>query len=194
MRVKVPADKILPFLAKAALFKTCAKEVLAKVAPLLQGLECAEGSELVTAGKTNDGIGILFSGKAQVLLPAHGGELIPVEDVDAGDHFGEVGALLGKPSPYFVIASQSSRVLWLPSATVQSLVSNVPAIGEAISRRLTERVVTFAGVVRVTMEESHPTPIDEKYHEGGRKGWPLILSGMKTLLETGHPLPTFKME
>src|SRR3989440_1133366 len=69
VRVKVPADKILPFLAKAALFKTCAKEVLAKVAPLLQGLECAEGSELVTAGKTNDGIGILFSGKAQVLLP-----------------------------------------------------------------------------------------------------------------------------
>src|SRR5436189_6274651 len=58
VRVKVPADKILPFLAKAALFKTCAKEVLAKVAPLLQGLECAEGSELVTAGKPNDGIGI----------------------------------------------------------------------------------------------------------------------------------------
>ncbi|TMA21898.1 MAG: cyclic nucleotide-binding domain-containing protein, partial [Deltaproteobacteria bacterium] len=153
VRVKVPADKILPFLAKAALFKTCAKEVLAKVAPLLQGLECAEGSELVTAGKTNDGIGILFSGKAQVLLPAHGGELIPVEDVDAGDHFGEVGALLGKPSPYFVIASQSSRVLWLPSATVQSLVSNVPAIGEALSRRLTERVVTFAGVEKAAGPE-----------------------------------------
>ena len=109
VRVKVPADKILPFLAKTALFKNCPKEVAAKVAPLLQGLECAEGSELVTAGKTNDGVGILFSGKAQVLLPSAGGELLPVEDVLPGDHFGEVGALLGKNSPYFVIAAESSR-------------------------------------------------------------------------------------
>jgi len=77
---------------------------------LLQGLECADGSEIVTAGKVNDGIGILYSGKAQVLLPSAGGELAPVEDLLPGDHFGEVGALLGKPSPYFVIASDSSRV------------------------------------------------------------------------------------
>src|SRR4051794_9140551 len=80
VRVKVPPDKIQPFLAKSALFKTCDKTVVGKVATLLQGLECAEGSELVTAGKINDGIGILFSGKAQVLMPGPGGELIPVED------------------------------------------------------------------------------------------------------------------
>ena len=148
VRVKVPADKIQPFLAKTALFKSCKPEVLARVAPLLQGLECAEGSELVTAGKINDGIGILFSGKAQVLMPSAGGELLPVEDVGIGDHFGEVGALLGKPSPYFVIASESSRVLWLPGTTAQSLLANVPAVGEALSRRLTERVVTFAALER----------------------------------------------
>jgi len=146
VRVKVPADRILPFLAKTALFKTAPKEVVAKVAPLLQGLECAEGSELVTAGKVNDGIGILFSGKAQVLLPSSGGELLPVEDLDPGDHFGEVGALLGKPSPYFVIASDTSRVLWLQAPTVLSLMGAVPSVGEAISRRLTERVVTLAKV------------------------------------------------
>src|SRR3954464_2418285 len=149
---KAPPDKIQPFLAKSALFKTCDKTVVGKVATLLQGLECAEGSELVTAGKVNDGIGILFSGKAQVLMPSPGGELIPVEDVLPGDHFGEVSALLGRPSPYFVIAAESSRVLWLPATTAQSLLANVPAVGEAISRRLSERVVTFAGI------ERHPQP------------------------------------
>ena len=153
VRVKVPAEKIQPFLAKTALFKNCDKGVVAKVAPMLQGLECAEGSELVTAGKTNDGIGILFSGKAQVLLPSSGGELLPVEDLEPGDHFGEVGALLGKPSPYFVIASESSRVLWLPATTAQSLLANVPAVGDALSRRLTERVVGFAGMERAGAPE-----------------------------------------
>ena len=148
VRVKVPPDKILPFLAKTHLFKSVDKTVVGKVAPMLQGLECAEGSELVTAGKTNDGIGIVFSGKAQVLLPASGGELLPVEDLEPGDHFGEVGALLGKPSPYFVIASESSRILWLPATTAQRLIANVPAVGEAVARRLTERVMTFAAVER----------------------------------------------
>jgi len=46
-----------------------------------------------------------------------------------------------------------------------------------------------AEVVRLTLTESHPPSLDEKYAEGGRRGWPMILSGLKTLLETGKPLP-----
>jgi len=44
------------------------------------------------------------------------------------------------------------------------------------------------GAVRLTMTEAHPTPIAAYLLEGGRKGWPLILSGLKTLLETGRVL------
>jgi type IV pilus assembly protein PilB len=148
VRVKVPADKIQPFLAKTALFKNCDKAVVARIAPLLQGLECADGSELVTAGKINDGIGILFSGKAQVLLPSSGGELLQVEEVDAGDHFGEIGALLGEASPYFVITGDASRVLWLPAQHAQSLLAAVPQFSEAVSKRLAKRVMSFASVER----------------------------------------------
>src|SRR5260221_202599 len=103
VRVKVPADKILPFLAKSNLFKSCDKTVVGKVATLLQGLECAEGSELVTHGKVNDGIGILFSGKAQVLMPTSGGELLPVEDLEPVDHFGEVPAQLVGNLPFLPV-------------------------------------------------------------------------------------------
>ena len=148
VRVKVPADKIQLFLARSALFKSAPKDVITRVSGLLQGLECADGSEIVTAGKVNDGIGILYSGKAQVLLPSAGGELAPVEDLLPGDHFGEVGALLGKPSPYFVIASGSSRVLWLPSSVLQGMIGNVPTVAEALAKRLTERVVLFAAMER----------------------------------------------
>ncbi|MBA3313480.1 MAG: SRPBCC family protein [Planctomycetota bacterium] len=63
-------------------------------------------------------------------------------------------------------------------------------------RHLPEVVVTYqidplGEVVRLTMTESHPTPVDEKYHEGGRRGWPVILSSLKSYLETGEPLPAF---
>src|SRR6266850_3020686 len=146
IRVKVPPDKIQPFLAKSALFKGAPKDVVAKVSSLVQGLECADGSEIVTAGKVNDGLGILFSGKAQVLLPTRGGDLLPIEEVIPGDLFGEVGALLGKPSPYFVISSDSSRVLWLPASILQGMIGSVPTVAEALAKRLGERVVIVAAV------------------------------------------------
>ncbi len=44
------------------------------------------------------------------------------------------------------------------------------------------------GLVRLTMTEEHPTPIPKAWLEGGRKGWPMILSGLKSLVETGKPL------
>jgi uncharacterized protein YndB with AHSA1/START domain len=63
-----------------------------------------------------------------------------------------------------------------------------------IADRLPEAVVSYEidelgdGVVRLTMTEAHPTPIPAYLLEGGRKGWPMILSGLKSLLETGRPL------
>jgi hypothetical protein len=48
-------------------------------------------------------------------------------------------------------------------------------------------------VVRLTMTESYQEPVEDKFLEGGRRGWPIILSGLKTLLETGRPLPKFDL-
>jgi type IV pilus assembly protein PilB len=146
VRVRVPPERIAPFLAtKTTLFKACSKETVTKVAALVQGLECAEGSEVVSAGKVNDGLYILFSGSAQILLPAPGGELVPVEDVEPGEHFGEVGALLGRPSPFFAIAAEPSRILWLPAVAAQGLVANVPQVADAVAKRLAERLSALAG-------------------------------------------------
>jgi uncharacterized protein YndB with AHSA1/START domain len=63
-----------------------------------------------------------------------------------------------------------------------------------IVEKLPEAVVSYeiepvgGGVVRLTMTEAHPTPIPAYLLEGGRRGWPMILSGLKSLLETGKPL------
>jgi uncharacterized protein YndB with AHSA1/START domain len=65
-------------------------------------------------------------------------------------------------------------------------------------RHLPETIVRYqidplGDVVRLTVSEFHPEGIDPKFVEGGRRGWPIVLSGLKTLLETGHPLPKFEM-
>ena len=60
-------------------------------------------------------------------------------------------------------------------------------------RDLPEALVTFtiepAGeVTRVTFTEGQSPKLDAKYKEAGKRGWPMVLSGLKTLLETGKPL------
>ncbi len=65
-------------------------------------------------------------------------------------------------------------------------------------RQLPESQVTFqidklGNVVRLTVSEFHHPNLNDKYVDGGRKGWPIILSGLKSLLETGQSLPKFNM-
>jgi len=63
-------------------------------------------------------------------------------------------------------------------------------------RKLPECLVTYqiddlGEVVRLTMTEAHQVELGENLLEGGRRGWPAILSNLKTLLEKGRPLPSF---
>jgi len=154
VRVKVPPERIAPFLAtKTSLFKAASKETVTRVAALVQGLECASGSEVISAGKLNDGLFVLFSGSAQILLPGPGGDLIPVEDLGPGAHFGEVSALLGKPSPFYVITSDPSRILFIPGMAAQGLVANVPQVADAVTKRLAERLIGLAAVQMAPLPE-----------------------------------------
>jgi uncharacterized protein YndB with AHSA1/START domain len=65
-------------------------------------------------------------------------------------------------------------------------------------RRLPECLVTYeiapAGeAARLIMTESHSWDVPEAILSGGRMGWPAVLSGLKSLLETGKA-PAIAME
>ena len=49
------------------------------------------------------------------------------------------------------------------------------------------------GVARLAVQEYRSAPLPEKWIEAGREGWSLILSSLKTMLETGKPLPRVEM-
>jgi uncharacterized protein YndB with AHSA1/START domain len=65
-------------------------------------------------------------------------------------------------------------------------------------RKLPECLVTYeiapAGeAARLTMTESHSWQVPDAILSGGKTGWPAVLSGLKSLLETGKA-PTIAME
>lgn len=72
-------------------------------------------------------------------------------------------------------------------------VESMPELKHLPDCRVSFEIEQLEGFVRLRAIEYHDTPIDPKYLEGGRKGWPIILNGLKTLLETGRPLPAFNM-
>lgn len=65
--------------------------------------------------------------------------------------------------------------------------------------KLGETLVTYEiepagdGTIRLTLTQAHDRPISEDILSGGRTGWPAIMSGLKSLLETGNALD-IKME
>lgn len=69
-----------------------------------------------------------------------------------------------------------------------------PGLVEALGRTLLTYEIAPAGdAVRLTMTEAHERPLDDDILSGGRDGWPAILSGLKSLLETGHA-PRIEMQ
>ena len=66
---------------------------------------------------------------------------------------------------------------------------NWPGLLDALGPTLVTYEIESAGdAVRLTLIEAHDRPISDDILYGGRQGWPAILSSLKSLLETGHPL------
>jgi uncharacterized protein YndB with AHSA1/START domain len=59
--------------------------------------------------------------------------------------------------------------------------------------RVTYEIAPAGDAVRLAMTESHSWNVPEAILSGGRMGWPAVLSGLKSLLETGKA-PMIKME
>jgi uncharacterized protein YndB with AHSA1/START domain len=71
---------------------------------------------------------------------------------------------------------------------------NWPALVERLGATLvTYEIEPSGGAVRLTMTEAHEKPLSDDILSGGRQGWPAILSGLKSLLETGKA-PAIRMQ
>lgn len=84
---------------------------------------------------------------------------------------------------------------WLPPRRFACtwLVEGLTGFGELPECLVTYEIEPSGEAVKVTMTESHLWDVPEEILSGGRTGWPKIMSGLKSLLETGKPL-AMKME
>jgi uncharacterized protein YndB with AHSA1/START domain len=66
---------------------------------------------------------------------------------------------------------------------------NWPDLVEKLGPTLVSYEIEPAGeAVKLTLIQSHDRPLGDDILAGGREGWPAILSGLKSVLETGKAL------
>jgi uncharacterized protein YndB with AHSA1/START domain len=57
-----------------------------------------------------------------------------------------------------------------------------------------EKTTDGSPLTRLTVCEYHQNGLPKQFEEAGRTGWAIILSGIKSILETGQPLPAMKFD
>ena len=71
---------------------------------------------------------------------------------------------------------------------VSWLVAGIKGLGELPECLVSYDIEPAGDSVRLTMTESHSWALPDAILQGGRSGWPKILSSLKSVLETGTPL------
>jgi len=86
-------------------------------------------------------------------------------------------------------------VSWDPPRLFAStwLVEGMQGYGELPECLVGYEIERSGEAVKLTMTESHSWEVPEEILKGGQTGWPKILSGLKSVLETGKPV-AMKME
>jgi len=85
----------------------------------------------------------------------------------------------------------SGRVVeWSPPRRFSCtwLIEGMPEFRELPACLVTYEIEKAGSGVKLTMTEAHSWDVPDAILQGGRTGWPAILSSLKSVLETGKPL------
>ena len=90
--------------------------------------EFDEGDVIITEGEPGTSMYIVASGEVKVYTRAKAGENIYLAKLGAGDFFGEVSVLTGKPRTATITVSQPAALLRLDKTKLDGILSSYPGI------------------------------------------------------------------
>ncbi len=112
---------------------------LENVSSRLKAARFRQGEAIVREGEPGEDLYFLESGRVQVVR-GHGAEATVLDELGAGDLFGEMALLTGNPRSATVTALSEVNVWALSRADFDDLVTAYPHLALALSRLLSERL------------------------------------------------------
>jgi hypothetical protein len=96
--------------------------------------EFDEGDVIITEGEPGTSMYIVASGEVKVYTRAKAGENIYLAKLGAGDFFGEVSVLTGKPRTATITVSQPASLLRLDKTKLDGILSSYPGIRRVLDQ------------------------------------------------------------
>src|SRR6266853_156305 len=137
-----------------ALLKGLPSESLQHIQQSCSWLRYETGEPIVEYLDRSDDVFFLVSGEARVIVYSLAGKVVSFHDLGAGDMFGELPAIDGRPRSASVEARTSCLVASMKAATFQELLQAEPQVLQALLRqlvgmirRLSTRVYEFSAAI-----------------------------------------------
>jgi len=142
-RAELGANGSLP-MEQAPLFSGIPREELVSLLTSVTPRHHAAGETILREGEPGDALFLIAAGTVRVFTRSDGGEEIPLAALGAGEFFGEVSLLTGRPRTATVTALTDVDLLRLDRAAVNKLRELHPGIEASLSefhRRRAEKTV-----------------------------------------------------
>lgn len=130
----------LLLLQQLALLRALPRAELLRLGELITLRELARREVVFNKGDAAQALCFLLEGRLQAVDFTVDGREVGLYFVDAGDYFGELAVIDGKPQPEYMIAVAKSHMAILPRLEARALMLNVPSIAEQLMARLANRL------------------------------------------------------
>lgn len=141
------ATRVRAVLTRIRHFDNLPAELLEKIASI-SGLHHFEAENVIyLEGEPAEAVYILERGWVKATRISHQGREQAMMFLRPVEIFGDVAVFAGQPYPATVTALESVSVWVLPAQALMNLVASHPALALVMIRRLSERVLYYAGLV-----------------------------------------------
>ncbi|XP_015083909.1 potassium channel KAT3-like isoform X1 [Solanum pennellii] len=145
----------LPIVQNVSLFRGVSMDLLFQLVPEMDAEYYPPKEDVILQNESQTDFYIVVSGALDLLVDIDGCEQIIGKAV-AGESFGEIGVLLGRPQPYAVRTTEISQILCLSRKTFLNILRDNQEDERIIMRNLVQNLQGFGGFDNMD-EESDPS-------------------------------------
>ncbi|XP_059304112.1 potassium channel KAT3-like [Lycium ferocissimum] len=153
IRSSIAHYRFLPIVQNISLFQGVSRELLFQLVPEMEAEYFPPNEDVILQNEAQTDLYIIVSGALDFLADIDGHEQIIGKAV-AGESFGEIGVLFGRPQPYAVRTTEISQILCLSRKTLLNILRANPEDERIIMRNLVLKRQGFGGFDYVESDSS----------------------------------------
>ena len=164
------------------------------IAQMIRWRNYGKGVEVVTFKDTSQDVYFIASGRLRATIFSYSGKEISYEELDAGDMFGELSAIVGEPRATNVIVLSASRIGSMSGSDFWRVLHEYPDVADRVLKRvaklvrhLCERVYKYCVL---DVKDRVRSEILRLANESEQHGNKVVIRNMPTHVEIAHRINT----